>query len=153
MASGYYHRRNFLKFRILQCLFENDAVYSNTAMTCAEIAEAIGIEQKKVAGAVSCYSVRGYPYLSRLEKKRGHAYKYKLTKKGVMWYLVYANRIKHGSSLNCKDKQNRIRYKTPKDLRVSPAQMECYLGLTKQGVLELGLKREDISKVAGLQKG
>lgn len=151
MATGYYHRRNFLKFRILQCLFENNAVTAVTTMTCPEIAEAIGIDQKKIAGAISCYSVRGYPYLSRLEKKKGHAYRYKLTKAGILWYLVYANRIKRGADLNARDKKNSIRYKNPEDLKISPAQMAYYIGLTKQGALELGLNRDDIGTVAGLK--
>jgi hypothetical protein len=43
MTTGTYHKFNFLKFRILNCLFESDP----DAPTCKEIADNGCIELKK----------------------------------------------------------------------------------------------------------
>ncbi len=126
MATGTYHKFNFLKFRILEVLVK---AYPYT-LNCKEIADKGDIELKKVADALNHYIAGNYSYVKRLNKKsKSGKYRYKIDKKGIVAYLQYKRRIENGFDLNLH--------------RRFPERVESYSGITKQGVLELGLEAGD----------
>ncbi len=123
MATGTYHKFNFLKFRILEVLVK---AYPYT-LTCKEIAYKGDIELKKVADALNHYIAGNYSYVKRLNKKsKSGKYRYKINKAGIVAYLQYKRRIEAGFDLNLH--------------RRFPEHVESYSGITKQGILELGLE-------------
>ena len=122
MATGTYHKFNYLKFRILEALFD---AYP-ASLTCKEIADNGDIELKKVADALNHYTSSNYSYITRLKKKSSSGkYRYKINKSGVVAYLEFKHRIKLGFDLN---RHRRI-----------PKRIESYYGITKKGAVEFGL--------------
>jgi hypothetical protein len=61
MATGTYHKFNYLKFRILEALFDTYP----SSLTFKEIAEKGDIELKKVADALNHYMSSNYSYITR----------------------------------------------------------------------------------------
>jgi len=135
MATGFYHKFNTLKYRILHVL-----IRANEPLTTIDIAYEIGIERKRVSDALSHYYTHGYGYTKRLKIKRGKYHLYTISKKGIEAYKQYDARFKQGLSLN------RMKSKSQKMNSVLD-----YFGVNKIGQ-ELGISKDDIPKLAGLKK-
>jgi len=98
MATGTYHKFNYLKFRILEALF----IAYPVSLTCKEIYRQRGHWVKKVADALNNYTSSNYSYITRLKRKSSSGkYRYKISKSGVVAYLEFKHRIKLGFDLNC----------------------------------------------------
>lgn len=104
VTLGYYHKQNFLKFRILDSLIK-----SGNPMTTRDIEYETGIHYTKISSAMSHYQkitrkngeVIRLSYIQRLRKKGPNGlYSYKITKKGKEAYISYLQRIKRGVNLN-----------------------------------------------------
>ncbi len=122
MATGTYHKFNFLKFRMLEALFD---AYP-ASLTSKAIADNGDIELKKVADALNHYIAGNYSYITRLKKKSNEGkYRYKINTSGAEAYLQYKHRIKLGFDLN---RHRRV-----------PKRVDSYYDMTKKGALELGL--------------
>ena len=90
MARGTYHKFNYLKFRILEALFDTYP----TSLTCKEIADNGDIELKKVADTLNHYA-SNYSYIMRLkEKSSSGKYRYKINKSGIVANPEFKHRIK-----------------------------------------------------------
>jgi transcription initiation factor IIE alpha subunit len=133
MATGYYHKHNMLKFRILTAL-----MVGRRAMTAKEIAEAAGIEQKKVCDELYHWKKENnFHYVRRLKKKDGRFYRYTITKFGIRIYLLLRHRMNVGEKLGTKFSLNLCR----RVKRLGDG--ELYYGINRKGV-EMGLIREDL---------
>jgi len=83
-----------------------------------------------VADALNHYITGNYSYIKRLNKKsKSGKYRYKINKGGIVAYLQYKRRIEAGFDLNLHKR--------------FPERVNSYSGITKQGVLELGLEAGD----------
>jgi len=132
VATGYYHRYNVLKYRILNVL----AHYDKEPMTAQEIADLLGTERKRVTDALGYWHKEGYGYTQRMKRKaeRSKAYKYQVTKKGREILQVYINRMKSGMELNISKKNARV--KSTAD----------YFGINKHGK-ETGITQEKLLEI------
>lgn len=133
MATGYYHRYNVLKYRILSILAHYD-----DPMTAQEIANLLGgVERKKVTDALGYWQSEGYGYTQRMKRKADgtKAYRYKITKKGREILQVYINRMKSGMELNISKKNARVQSTVD------------YFGINKYGI-EMGITHEKLLEIA-----
>ena len=99
VRTGYYHKNNVLKFRILEAAVN----LPSETFTTRDIEAATGIDFKAVGGALGHYHKVGIKYFRKMPKKgsgHGHPYRWKLTKKGIDAYQAYLMRIKRGFDLN-----------------------------------------------------
>jgi hypothetical protein len=87
-ATGYYHKYNFLKFRILEAL-----AWSTKPLTTRDISDKIGVPISKIQVAIANYRRKDIPYILRLQKKAEgktrRLYRYKITKSGMKAYYEY----------------------------------------------------------------
>lgn len=94
----YYHKHNFLKFRILEVL-----AWTKEPMTSQDIASGLGVSYGKVNCVLAQYRKKGIPYFIRLPKKtglRGRTIRYKISKSGIQMYFLCVMRLKRGFNLN-----------------------------------------------------
>lgn len=128
-ASGYYHRYNFLKFKILWVLGR-----SEEPLTAQQIADTIGIDRKKITDALGHWHSKQYGYTQRMKRKaeKSKAYRYQITKKGREILQVYDNRIRNRLQLNISKKN-----KQPANSSMD------YYGINKKGE-EMGLTKEKL---------
>jgi hypothetical protein len=98
MASGRYHMCNALKVRIMDAVFCDE----DEIMTCREIADTLNIPLVNISRAMNNYKEKGCGYFRRLKplKGKGKAFRYKLTEKGMKYYIKYCYRIRQGFDLN-----------------------------------------------------
>ncbi len=154
---GIYHITNAAKFRIEEAFVQRGF----STLTCPEIAEITGMPAINISRLMSHYHERGYGYFIRLKKRKGHAYQYKLAKRGRLSYTQYLKRIKLGFDLSLQ-KRTPARMSTFKGLRklnvlkeaenfVSPAELAPYIGISKRGAEEMGIVEESKLEVAGLR--
>lgn len=107
VAVGYAHKPNFLKFRILEALYNADH-RKEGPLTTHDIERLTGIDHTKISAAMSRYqkihkkngNEIKLPYIRRLEQKGPHGlYRYTITKRGREAYGDYHRRIQAGLSL------------------------------------------------------
>ena len=159
VRTGYYHKNNVLKFRILEAAFH----LPSETFTTRDIEAATGIDFKTVGGALGHYHKVGIGYFKRMPKKgsgHGHPYRWKLTKKGIVAYNAYLMRIKRGFDLNRRSTKikhmpsyGKFKFEKPKsleDLKLLPGQLEGYIGITKLGAEEMEITEDNLIEVAGL---
>ena len=133
-GSGYYHKFNALKARLLEYGYK---VYPS-AFTVAEASEALGIAKKKISDALNHYHEKGLPFFTRLPKRLfGGAYRYKLRKPGMKMLLQYRKRMSRGFDLNC--------------MRQYPRKVTSYIGVTRYGE-SIGMTLEDAYIKSGIRK-
>jgi hypothetical protein len=166
VRTGYYHKNNVLKFRILEA-----AIFLPfETFTTRDIEAATGIDFKTVGGALGHYHKVGITYFRRMPKKgagHGHPYRWKITKKGIEAYLAYLMRIRRGFDLNRRstkikrmpsygkfkyEKLNSLEGLKLEDLKLLPGQLEGYIGITKRGAEEMGITENNLTEVAGLSR-
>ncbi|WP_440953572.1 hypothetical protein [Methanococcoides sp. FTZ1] len=95
-----YHKHNYLKFKVLQALYD---IYPKS-VTCNELAEIIGIEKGTIRNRLSVYHHYGYigrrkgrePGINRL------VYKYRLNILGINTYMNLLALYKQGRELNLR---------------------------------------------------
>lgn len=96
MATGIYHQTNVLKFRIMHAVF-----FAGKPLTCREIAEKLNMPPSPISEAMRHYNnQKPRKYFIRMKPKSGKAYRYKLTKTGIMYLARYANRFYEGFDLS-----------------------------------------------------
>ena len=101
------------------------------AITSQEISDQTGIERNKVQCALRRYSGPKYSFIGKLKGKTAEGYyRYRIHKCGVELYLELKHRVNLGFDLN---RRNRV-----------PKRLNSYLGITKQGSLELGVTEADL---------
>jgi len=133
-GSGYYHKGNVLKARLLEYGYK---VYPKE-FTVAEASEALGIEKKKISDALNHYHEHKLPYFSRLRKKlAGGACRYKIRKVGIDTLFKYRKRMVRGFDLNC--------------CRTYPKKVDAYIGVTRYGK-SIGMTLEDAYIKSGIRK-
>jgi len=133
-GSGYYHKGNVLKARLLEYGYK---VYPKE-FTVAEASEALGIAKKKISDILSYYHRQGFPYFSRLPKKlAGGACRYKIRKVGVDTLLKYRKRMARNFDLNC--------------VRTYPIKVDAYIGVTRYGK-SIGMTLDDAYIKSGIRK-
>ncbi len=152
MKIGYAHKPNFLKFRILEALY-NTWLEDKEPLTTRDIERITGVQYTAVSSVMSRYQkiqkrngkIIKLPYIQRLEKKGPNGlYRYKITKKGIEAYANYLNRIQRGVSLNrvAKRSQHMETYgkfpvsrhiTTKEDLKLLPEQLLPYYSITTYG--------------------
>jgi hypothetical protein len=159
VRTGYYHKNNVLKFRILEAAF----YLPYETFTTRDIEAVTGIDFKTVGGALGHYHKVGITYFRRMPKKgpgHGHPYRWKLTKKGMVAYNAYLMRIKRGFDLNRRSRKvkrmpsyGKFKFEKPKnleDFKLLPGQLEGYIGITNRGAEEMGITEDNLLEVAGL---
>jgi AAA+ ATPase superfamily predicted ATPase len=103
MATGKYHKHNYLKFLIFRELYE---IYPKS-MTYNEIAEIIEVEKSKVASMLKSY--RYYGYVGRRKGREAKTnrlmYKYKLNILGIQTYMNLRALHNQGRELNLRKLQ------------------------------------------------
>ena len=106
MASGTYHKHNYLKFKIFKVLYD---VYPKS-MTYNEISEVTGVEKEKIAPILTHYRKFGY-----VGRRKGHEpetnrmmYRYKLNIVGIQTYLQLMGLHSQGKELNLRKMQKGI---------------------------------------------
>lgn len=164
IKTGYAHKTNFLKFRILETLYRA-YITDEGPLTTFDIERITGIDRHKIKSAMYHYqnikkrngTEIKLPYITRLPKRvgRGGAYRYKITKKGIAAYFDYLARIKRGVSLNRvgeslhkpKHMETYGKYpakiKTEEDQQLLPEQLLPYYSLTTYALQE-GITRKTI---------
>jgi hypothetical protein len=156
-ATGYYHKYNFLKFRIMEAALW----HCGDEFTTRDIEAATGIPFTKVGDALLRWKKRGCGYFRVMPKRLPHgALRYKITKKGIEIYIRLLMRIKRGIDLNMlrptprlletHDLYDKKRPKSIEDYKLLPEQLVPYIGITKQGVEEFGIDKEKVLVVAGI---
>lgn len=162
MASYCYHKVNALKWRIMNCFYHSD----KTDLTCREISDLTGVSLRKIESAMSYYHQRKYGYFMRLRKKADNhtkAFRYKMNGYGYKWYGIYQRRIKIGVDLRCSVGRKKVyRMKHFRGLKqitvrdavnapVTPEEIDDYIGLTKAGVVDMGITEEHKLEIAGIK--
>jgi hypothetical protein len=153
-TTGFYHKYNFLKFRILEAL-----AWSPKPMTTKEISDKIGVPFVRISVAIKTYLDKGIPYIQRLKKKRCRAFRYKITKSGMKAYVEYLIRIERGLGLNrlrpwqiermetYGQFKVRKQRKSPEDFKLKKEQLLPYFGVTYFGRMKFGYTWEDYKNV------
>jgi hypothetical protein len=129
----YWHRYNFLKFRIMIVL-----VHSDKPLTSKEIAIKLGVSTNNV----SCFFARckayKYGYFKCLKKKdktgQKWSYRYQMNKRGLKAYALYSERYMAGRRLNLRN-----------DLDFRKIQDNSYIGISRKGQEE-GLTLEQAGR-------
>jgi hypothetical protein len=103
MATGTYHKHNYLKFKIFKALYD---VYPKS-MTFNEISEITGVEGVKVIDRLKSYHHYGY-----VGRRKGHEpetnrlmYRYKLNLLGIATYMKLLSLHNQGRELNLRKMQ------------------------------------------------
>jgi hypothetical protein len=159
IRTGYYHKNNVLKFRVLEAAFH----FPSETFTTRDIEAATCIDFKTVGGALGHYHKVGIGYFKRMPKKgsgHGHPYRWKITSKGMEAYRAYLLRIKRGFDLNLRSTKikrmpsyGKFKFEKPKclkDWKLLPGQLDGYIGITKLGAEEMGITEDNLTEVAGL---
>jgi hypothetical protein len=159
VRTGYYHKNNVLKFRILEAAFHLPL----ETFTTRDIEAVTGIDFKTVGGALGHYHKVGIGYFRRMPKKgpgHGHPYRWKITEKGFYAYKKYLMRIKRGFDLNRRSTKikrmpsyGKFKFKKPEsleDYKLLPGQLEGYIGITRLGAEEMRITEDNLTEVAGL---
>jgi hypothetical protein len=136
MATGYYHKYNVLKHKILWALGR-----SEEPKTAQQIATAMGFDRKRVTDELYHWHKEGYGYTQRMKRKAegSKAYRYKITEKGRKVCEVYGNRMQNKLQLNIS-KKNQQRVTTGLD----------YYGINKHGE-EMGITQEKLLEIVHLK--
>lgn len=96
MATGLYHKHNVLKMRIMHAAF-----FANRPLTCREIADMINVPLINVSAMMNHYQKQSqHKYFRRLKPIKGKAYRYKLTRSGVIYLGRYCLQFHEGFSLS-----------------------------------------------------
>jgi hypothetical protein len=157
MATGVYNHINFHKFRVMHCLWKHKAITGCAeAMTNREISEFTGIPAGNISRMMTHYRKIKAHYFRRIKPEKGdNAYRYRLTTVGVKYLMKYMQRFVLGLSLNCKTRklkhmphftEMRIVKIGAQELNsdLNPVVMKYYMGVTRQGSEELGIKPQDV---------
>lgn len=157
-ADGYYHKYNFLKFRIMEAAIW----YCKGAFTVRDIEAATGIDRKKVGDALLRWRRRKCGFVKivgRQKSSHGLLIQYKLTEKGIEMYYKLLMRIKRGCNLNMLhppkhlETYGKYEAKMPKEIEehfLLPEQLAPYIGITKQGSIEFGIDKISALTTAGI---
>jgi hypothetical protein len=136
MATGYFHRKNNLAYRILVVF-----VGKKSACTTKDIADSTHIDEHKISATISYWIKNKNHYLIRQkqkitvpERKRWY-YQYVLSDEGLQHLQDMSRRLKAGESLDMKADSKRKR-KEP-------------IGINKYGKIA-GLTQEEAYKLSGL---
>jgi hypothetical protein len=131
MATGYYHKYNVLKHKILWTLGR-----SEEPLTAQQIADMMMIDRKRVTDALYHWHSEGYGYTQRMKRKAEgtKAYRYKITEKGRKVCQVYSNRVVNRLELNISKKNQRVTSSID------------YYGINKHGE-EMGLTEEKLQEM------
>lgn len=154
-ATGYYHKYNFLKFRIMHAAIW----HCGKEFTTRDIEVATGIPYTKVGDALLRMRRKHCGYFRALPKRLPHGMRrYKITTKGIEMYYRLLRRIKRGVDLNMMQPipQHLETYgrfevtNSPTDITLLPEQLAPYIGITKQGIEEFEINDEKVLVVAGI---
>lgn len=159
MAQGIYHIFNTAKMIIMEAMYKS---YPNS-VSSKEIVKVTGMEKGKVSRLLSHYHYHNYHYFRRLKKKDiDGSYRYKINKKGIKTYFAFVLRVHQGYDLNLKKKTpmkmetykglKKAKIKSEKDLVLTPDELSPYIRVSRRGEYELGVKKEDALKIAGIIK-
>jgi len=164
-ATGIYHKFNGRKVRIMDAFVRNGI---ENSMTTRQISEATGIEIYTIRQGMLHYMTFKHKIFKKLPSKaKAHMgrkpYRYKITSYGVNCYLKYLKRLKLGVDMNLHKTTpvkmphynfHAIDMKQALREGITDQEIVNYIGISKQGALELGLLEDDeaLIKAAGLLK-
>lgn len=167
MTYGVYHKNNAAKFRIMLCCWRHGAVTGcEPALSPREMEAHTGIPAKNISRLMNHYRKIGAHYFRRLKMRNGeNFYRYRLTETGVHYLSKYMRRYLLGLSLNCSTRRHKLQYMPhftemrrlnistkELDADLDPNIMKYYVGVTKQGALDLGIEQEDVINIIKLMK-
>jgi hypothetical protein len=135
-ARGIYHKRNALKYRILNSLFEVFKTPGNSKwLSTPFIASVIGTESGALSMSMKSYRKQGIVRRSQKKYKKegrgGLYYKWTITEKGIKVLFDLRNRLEKGYTLN----------------RQQHYKVDSYIGITKQGAIDFCLTEKDSKDV------
>ena len=128
MATGYYHKYNYLKYRILFALKK----LGGTG-TAQEIANVLHLDRKRITDELYHWYAKDFGYVQRLPGKNDgiKAYRYKITNKGLETFNFYHPQIK-----------NLTLPHTQKNIRVGS--VVGFFGISQAGV-EMGIEPDEFA--------
>jgi hypothetical protein len=148
--GGYYHKYNFLKYRIAFALY-----LLNRSLDTKEIGHILNESRDKISQALSHYKSTGCPYFKRVPKFKGasnHDMRWLLTKSGINFLANCIVNIHSGKDLNFKRNRPQLKIKDRKVLEHNMKNFKFdkdvyikFFGINNRG-MEKGLSLDEITK-------